>query len=351
MAYYAKTTPTTKTDLEKLLYSSKSTNSTAAAPKQTTPKIDTPPASTTQTDTPVTPEKPTYADSYHQQLQALYDAVTNRPEFRYNINEDALFAQYRDSYTQAGRTAMEDAMGKAASLTGGYGSTYSQSAGQQAYGNYLQKLHDVVPALEQRAYDRDRQAYDDLLEQYSLTLEQSDREYQQYLDALSQYQKDTATAYDRLQQLITSTGYTPTAQELAAADMTESQAQAFRKYYTAQNTPKYTAGGKGGQDNAQTPYVDLKSLDYDGYNDLQTHLVGIYKADGEKALQNRLKNWTDMGYINQVASDIMYNWVMEGGHLTQAQEAQLREEQRKEALGNLAFHAMDLLNSVLHPKS
>ena len=52
-------------------------------------------------------------------------------EFKYNVNADPLYQQYKDQYIQGGKLAMMDTMGKAAALTGGYGSTYGQQVGQQ----------------------------------------------------------------------------------------------------------------------------------------------------------------------------------------------------------------------------
>lgn len=69
-----------------------------------------------------------------------------------------MYRQYREQYQSAGRLAMENTMGAAAALTGGYGSSYSQQAGQQAYNAYLQKLNEVVPELYAQArsqYDRE----------------------------------------------------------------------------------------------------------------------------------------------------------------------------------------------------
>ena len=40
-----------------------------------------------------------------------------------------------------GRLAMMDSMGRAAALTGGYGSSYAQSAGQQAYQKQMDSLY------------------------------------------------------------------------------------------------------------------------------------------------------------------------------------------------------------------
>ena len=53
---------------------------------------------------------------------------------------------------------MEDTLGKAAALTGGYASSYAQSAGQQAYNGYLQELAALVPELRQAALDYQKEA-------------------------------------------------------------------------------------------------------------------------------------------------------------------------------------------------
>ena len=125
-----------------------------------------------------------------QQLQLLRDealnAYLNREDFRYDLDGDALYQQYKDRYMEMGKTAMEDTMGQAAALTGGYGSSYAQNVGHQAYNRYMQQLGDVVPELYQLAYDRYRDKGDRLyktyqswseLEQEAVKEEQWEREY------------------------------------------------------------------------------------------------------------------------------------------------------------------------------
>ena len=103
-------------------------------------------------------EKPgSYTSRWDKELDALYDQIANRKAFSYDLGADPMYRQYREQYQSAGRLAMENTMGAAASLTGGYGSSYSQQAGQQAYNAYLQKLNEVVPELYAQArsqYDR-----------------------------------------------------------------------------------------------------------------------------------------------------------------------------------------------------
>lgn len=105
-----------------------------------------------------------------EELQLLRDAALeaylSREDFRYDMNADALYQQYKDRYQEMGRNAMKDTMGQAAALTGGYGSSYAQKVGQQAYQGYLQQLGDVVPELYQLAYNRYQAKGDQLYKTY-----------------------------------------------------------------------------------------------------------------------------------------------------------------------------------------
>lgn len=132
-------------------------------------------------------EKPTYAGTYDAQLNEIYGQIVNRKPFTYDINQDMLYQQYRDQYVNLGRLAMDDTMGQAASLTGGYGNTYAQSVGQQQYNAYLQQLNEVVPQLYGMAQDQYNREGDALQQQFAMTGDLSDREYGRYQDALNNY--------------------------------------------------------------------------------------------------------------------------------------------------------------------
>ncbi len=197
--------------------------------------------------------KPVYQSQYGQAVQGLYQQLQSRPQFRYDINADALYAQYRESYARQGRRAMEDTAARAQAMTGGYGSSYAQTAGQQAYQNHLGKLSDAIPQLYQQALERYqaqgsqlRQAYDraremeaadqathkSALDAYHRELsqlqEQTDQAYQRgYRNWQDAYQRQQ-DAYNALVKLLQK-GYRPTDAELEEAGMTREQANAFRK--------------------------------------------------------------------------------------------------------------------------
>ena len=127
---------------------------------------------------------------YGQQMQDALDAIRNRKKFSYDLNSDALYQQYKDKYVQQGKQAMQDTMGQAAALTGGYASTYGQAVGQQQYDAYLQNLNDVVPELYQLALSRYQMEGDDLKTQYSLLADQYQQEYGQYRDKVGDWQTE-----------------------------------------------------------------------------------------------------------------------------------------------------------------
>ena len=319
---------------------------------------------------------PTYAATYDAKLDEIYNQIINRKPFEYDVNEDMLYQQYKDQYTTLGQQAMRDTMGQAAALTGGYGSSYAQSVGQQQYDAYLKQLNEVVPELYGMAQDQYYREGEALQQQFAMTGELSDREYGRYQDAMNNYwqnvtynqgvadsardfgsnnwwnaqqmgmqqdqfnyqqyldqydrdyqretdiwnqnfqreqfdhQKDQdaigndqwersfasseeqrgidnawrqtefdndnywleknfnndnswrekeftygqsqdayekqLNTYNRLAELITATGYTPSAAELQAAGMSQSQADAYKNYYTQNSTPKSTGSGSGG---------------------------------------------------------------------------------------------------------
>ena len=208
-------------------------------------------------------QKPTYAGTFDGQLADLYAQIAGRPKFEYDVNADALYQQYKDNYVQQGKLAMRDTMGKAAALTGGYGSTYSQQVGQQTYDAYLKDLSAVIPELYGMAYDQYKDEGDKLLTMYGLVGDQRDTEYGRYRDEMSDWQNERdyetqaekeaynrriaeeQTAYNRQQDEITrqqqlysnlyamikASGYTPSDAELAAAGMTREAAQAIAAEY------------------------------------------------------------------------------------------------------------------------
>lgn len=128
----------------------------------------------------------TWTDNLHDTI----NQILNREKFSYNVNEDALYQQYADQYVTQGKMAAMDTMGQAAAMTGGYGNSFAQSVGQQAYQGYLQKLNDVVPELYGMALDQHNQEGQELYNQAALMAQMDEQEYGRYQDKLSKYYTD-----------------------------------------------------------------------------------------------------------------------------------------------------------------
>ena len=135
-----------------------------------------------------------YTSPWQSQLNDIIQQIQNREKFSYDLNADALYQQYKDQYTTQGKMAMMDTMGQAQAMTGGYGNSYAQSVGQQAYQGYLQQLNDRVPELYQLALSQYNREGDDMYNQASLLAGMEEQDYGRYRDQVSDYY----TELDRL---------------------------------------------------------------------------------------------------------------------------------------------------------
>lgn len=128
-----------------------------------------------------------YSSAWQAQLDDIMQKILGREDFSYDFNSDALYQQYKDKYIQQGKMAMQDTIGQASAMTGGYGNSYAATAGNQAYQASLQNLNDVIPELYQMAYDRYNQEGQELYNQYGLIQSREDQDYGRYQDSMSQY--------------------------------------------------------------------------------------------------------------------------------------------------------------------
>jgi hypothetical protein len=181
------------------------------------------------------------------ELDELYRAITGRKAFSYSAAKDPLYRVAADRAIQNGRLAMRDTMGQAASLTGGYGSSYAQGVGQQRYDEYLRGLADAVPEYYRLAFQQYQAQGDALRDAYGLARQRDQDAYARQQDAAAAARAAEAAAYARQQDaykqlynLIVNAGYEPTDEELAAAGMTRAQAEALLR------RQQQSAGGRAG---------------------------------------------------------------------------------------------------------
>ena len=238
----AATTKTTVGDKASTKDNGKSNSSSGGALKNQTPtkvetnKVETNKTPTTTTTTPTTPTRPVveaptvsdytydnfsygsyaqsdtvqqahallqqhsankpgaYQSQWQDQLNEYMNKIQNRDPFSYDFNADALYQQYKDNYIQQGQMAMMDTMGQAAAMTGGYGNSYAQTVGQQAYNQQLNQLNDIMPELYQQAYNRYADEGQQLYDQYNLLMGREEQDY-------GRYQNDVNNWYNQLEYL------------------------------------------------------------------------------------------------------------------------------------------------------
>ena len=138
-----------------------------------------------------------YVSKYGDQIQALLDKILNRDPFKYDFNADPMYQMYKDRYLQQGRMAMQDTMGDAAALTGGYGNSYAATAGQQAYQSYLQGLNDRIPGLRDFAYNAWLNEGDRMRSNLSTLQGLEDTDYARYRDKVGDYRDELTYYYNR----------------------------------------------------------------------------------------------------------------------------------------------------------
>ena len=223
-----------------------------------------------------------YSGKYTQQAEALLGQIISRKPFSYDANSDPLYQIYRDRYIMGGQRAMENAMGQAAQLTGGYGNTYAQTVGQQQYQQYMEGLNDKVPELAQQAYTRYQGEGDRLRQSYQLLQSADDTAYGRWADGYNRWNNETQqaqsayeSAYDRdysryndqrnydqqqshsarqyayqTAMSVIQTGNVPTDDLLRAAGISRADAELMAAYHK----PKSSGGGsRSSQQQQQEP--------------------------------------------------------------------------------------------------
>ncbi len=114
--------------------------------------------------------------NYAKADQAL-NAWKNYGDFSYNPDTDILFQNAKANAIANGKVAMQDTIGQASALTGGYANSYAASAGNQAYQNYLKSLDDDLANYYQIALEQYERGKNDLLTEYSLENERGQQEW------------------------------------------------------------------------------------------------------------------------------------------------------------------------------
>ena len=121
--------------------------------------------------------------SYTDQVKEMMNKIMNREDFTYDVNTDPLFQQALSSAMNSGKQAMQDTIGQASALTGGYGSTYATTAGNQAYNSYIEDAYDNLPQYYQMALDAYNAEGEEMYQQFSMLNTLDEQEYNRNITA------------------------------------------------------------------------------------------------------------------------------------------------------------------------
>lgn len=235
-----------------------------------------------------------YESQWDGELTDLYNRIANRKPFSYDLGADPVYQQYREQYQRQGRLAMQDTMGQAAALTGGYGSTYGEQVGQQAYNAYLQNLNDIVPDLYNAAYNRYRDEGTDLYNQYGLLSDRENQAYSRYRDTVNDYYSDLSdarSAYDSAY----SRDYNQWSDQLSYwAQKAANENSAYLQQLAAQSR---ASGGSGGGSGGSSKSKETTAQSGKGYidNTYNKGGVGGVQSKTYDQLKRGMYEWLAMG--------------------------------------------------------
>lgn len=119
--------------------------------------------------------------SYSDDVRNMISKIQNRDKFEYDVDSDQLFQQALASAMGSGKQAMQDTIGQASALTGGYGSTYATSVGNQAYNSFIEDAYDNLPQYYQMAFEKYQAEGQDMYNQLAMLSEEDAKEYERLL--------------------------------------------------------------------------------------------------------------------------------------------------------------------------
>ncbi len=117
----------------------------------------------------------------------LLDQYLNTDIKDYNMDTDPLYQQYANQYKSLGKLAMQDTIGQATQLSGGYNNSFATTAGQQAYNQYLTELNNLVPQLAESHYNRQLNAQNQLANKLATVQSADDSDYARYRDTVADF--------------------------------------------------------------------------------------------------------------------------------------------------------------------
>jgi hypothetical protein len=92
---------------------------------------------------------------------------------------------------------MQDTIGQASALTGGYGSTYATTAGNQAYNSFIQDAYNNLPEYYQMALEAYQMEGDEMYRQLGMLTDADATEYERLYNSWNANFNNTQSMYNR----------------------------------------------------------------------------------------------------------------------------------------------------------
>lgn len=232
-----------------------------------------------------------FQSRWASQINDLMTQINGRGNFEYNADNDPLYQQYKDLYTANGQRAMKDTVAQSAALTGGYGNSWAQTAGQQMYDQYMQQLADKSLDLRNQAYQQWQDEGNALYNRLGMYNTADDTDYTRwYNDA--QLANTDRSYYANYVNAMLAAGKMPSDDMLALAGISKKDAKKL-----LQKVEKSTGGGgssgSGGGSGS-------------GGDSDQDALAGNNQDNVETPQQPPLLSYTDIQAIRRQMTDPMY---------------------------------------------
>ncbi len=139
-----------------------------------------------------------YQSAYKTQIDEILGQILGKGDFSWDPNKDQLYQSMADQYRVKGNKAMRDTMGSAAAMTGGYGSSYATTAGQQAYDDYMQQWADRATDYYNMALQQHNSEMNNLNNKMSALRTADDTDYTRYRDTVNDWYTDRNYLTDKV---------------------------------------------------------------------------------------------------------------------------------------------------------
>ena len=139
-----------------------------------------------------------YQSAYKTQIDEILGQILGKGDFNWDPNKDQLYQSMADQYRVKGNKAMRDTMGSAAAMTGGYGSSYATTAGQQAYDDYMQQWADRATDYYNMALQQYNSEMNNLNSKMSALRTADDTDYGRYRDTVNDWYTDRNYLTDKV---------------------------------------------------------------------------------------------------------------------------------------------------------